>query len=158
MNFNVSGSWNYVLLNYYAILGVNENASMTEIKKRYKCLILQHHPDKINSKTASTEENLEFARLLTAIWSTLSDETKKEKYDQKLKQSNVCQNVVIGDVINYKELEMVGNCIEGVEVPVIEHSCRCGELCIVLEYFEKELMTVLGCESCSQLILVTHND
>ena len=33
-------------LDYYAILGVSNNASLDEIRKSYKRLALKHHPDK----------------------------------------------------------------------------------------------------------------
>ena len=33
--------------NYFAILGVGQNASFEEIRKAYKTLALQFHPDKV---------------------------------------------------------------------------------------------------------------
>ncbi len=38
------------LNNAYKVLGVNKSASMEEIKKAYKKLMLQHHPDKLLAK------------------------------------------------------------------------------------------------------------
>ena len=156
MNADEKTSETGCLLNYYAILGLSEDASIEEIKKRYKALLLQHHPDKnVSSATSYAEDSLNFVRLLNGIWKTLSDEARKQKYDQKLKQSNGCQNAVIGDVITYKDLDKVEH--DGNNVKIIQF-CRCGNLCVVLEHFQEELITVLGCEFCSQLILVNCAD
>ena len=45
---------------YYEILKVNQNASDTEIKKAYRRLMSQSHPDKLISQGA-TEDELEEA-------------------------------------------------------------------------------------------------
>jgi len=60
-------------MNYYEILGVNENASQDDIKKAYKKLAMQHHPDRGG-------DNKKFQEISQA-YDTLSDSEKKSQYD-----------------------------------------------------------------------------
>ena len=69
--------------NYYEILGLNENASMDEIKKVYRKLSLQYHPD----RNTSPEANGMFQKINEAN-EVLSDKQKRAEYDMKLKGGN----------------------------------------------------------------------
>ncbi len=62
---------------YYEVLGVNKGASKDDIKKAYRKLAMQYHPDRNPDKTAEAKfkEASEAAEIL------LSDE-KKSRYDQ----------------------------------------------------------------------------
>lgn len=62
---------------YYQILGVSKNASSDEIKKAYRKLALQYHPDRNKSKEA--EEKF---KEVTRAYEVLSDSQKKQAYDQ----------------------------------------------------------------------------
>jgi len=63
---------------YYEVLGVQKNASKDEIKKAYRKLALQYHPDK-NPGDKQAEEKFKEA---TEAYDVLADDQKKSAYDQ----------------------------------------------------------------------------
>lgn len=62
---------------YYEVLGVSKTASAQEIKKAYRKLSKQYHPD-INKDPGADEKFKE----LTEAYEVLSDDNKKAQYDQ----------------------------------------------------------------------------
>ncbi len=62
---------------YYAILGVDRNASASEIKKAYRKLARQYHPD-VNPGNKEAEEKF---KAINEAYEVLSDEEKRRKYD-----------------------------------------------------------------------------
>jgi len=60
---------------YYEVLGVPRNASTEEIKRAYRKLAHQHHPDKGGGNEAKFKE-------LNEAYQTLGDENKRRHYDQ----------------------------------------------------------------------------
>lgn len=62
---------------YYQILGVNKSSSPDEIKKSYRKLALQFHPDK---NPDDKEAEAKFKEIAEA-YDVLSDPAKKQKYD-----------------------------------------------------------------------------
>lgn len=63
---------------YYEVLGVSKNADAAEIKKAYRKLALQYHPDK-NPGNKEAEEKFKEA---AEAYDVLSNEEKRRKYDQ----------------------------------------------------------------------------
>jgi len=63
---------------YYELLGVNRNASDEEIKKAYRKLALQYHPDR-NPGNKQAEERF---KETSEAYQVLSDAQKRAKYDQ----------------------------------------------------------------------------
>ncbi|MBI4004845.1 DnaJ domain-containing protein, partial [Candidatus Roizmanbacteria bacterium] len=62
---------------YYEVLGVNKNATAEEIKKAYRKLALEWHPD----RNKSTEAVAKFKEINKA-YEVLADQKKREMYDQ----------------------------------------------------------------------------
>ncbi len=60
---------------YYKILGINKNASKEEIKKAFRKLAHEYHPDK---KTGNEQKFKE----VNEAYSVLSDDQKRAQYDQ----------------------------------------------------------------------------
>src|SRR3990167_754317 len=60
---------------YYKILGVNKNASQDEIKKAFRKLAHEHHPDKKGGNEAKFKE-------INEAYQVLGDQNKRAKYDQ----------------------------------------------------------------------------
>ncbi|XP_028918508.1 sterile alpha motif domain-containing protein 13 isoform X1 [Ornithorhynchus anatinus] len=67
------------MVNYYKILGVPQNASSSDIKKAYRQLALQVHPDK-NPENKEAAEKL-FKKVVEA-YEVLSDAQRRSDYDQ----------------------------------------------------------------------------
>ncbi|MDR0499261.1 MAG: molecular chaperone DnaJ [Holophagales bacterium] len=63
---------------YYEVLGVSKNADIDEIKKTYRKLAMQYHPDQ-NPGNKEAEEKFKEA---AEAYSVLSDSDKRRKYDQ----------------------------------------------------------------------------
>src|SRR5215213_8524977 len=66
---------------FYRVLGVAENAGADEIKKAYRKLAKQHHPDANPNDAAAAEKFKE----ISEAYSVLSDEDKRKQYDQMRK-------------------------------------------------------------------------
>lgn len=67
------------LPNYYEMLGVDEKAKPLEIKKAYRSLALQNHPDRLAARDA-TQARVCMAQLNEA-YGTLVDDEKRSQYD-----------------------------------------------------------------------------
>ena len=63
---------------YYEVLGVQKDASKDDIKKAYRKLAIQYHPDK-NPGNKEAEEKFKEA---TEAYEILADDKKKQAYDQ----------------------------------------------------------------------------
>nr|QBK89148.1 MAG: DnaJ domain protein [Mimivirus LCMiAC02] len=71
--------------NYYDILGVDKNSTLTDIKKAYKSLVLKWHPDKNKTKKKLAEQK--FKEISTA-YKVLSNIEKRKHYDNDIFNNN----------------------------------------------------------------------
>ena len=60
---------------YYEVLGVGKDASADEIKKAFRRLAVQHHPDKEGGDEAKFKE-------INEAYEVLKDPSKRQRYDQ----------------------------------------------------------------------------
>jgi len=100
---------------YYKTLGVNKNASDTEIKKAYRKLAMKYHPD--HTKGDKTSED-RFKKISEA-YAVLSDSEKRKQYDtfgsagfkQKYTQEDIFRGFEFGDIL--KEFKFGSNIFGG---------------------------------------------
>ena len=65
-------------MDYYRVLGVSREASDEEIKKAYRKLVFQHHPDR-NPDSKHAEERI---REINAAYEIVGDAEKRRSYDR----------------------------------------------------------------------------
>lgn len=63
---------------YYAVLGVSQQATAKEITKEYRRLAREHHPD----ANAGNEKSEERFKEISAAYDVLGDEKKRTEYDE----------------------------------------------------------------------------
>jgi molecular chaperone DnaJ len=68
--------------NYYQDLGLDKNCSQDDIKKAYRKLAHQYHPDK--NKTGNDDKFKE----ISAAYAVISDSKQKQEYDQRSPHGN----------------------------------------------------------------------
>jgi curved DNA-binding protein len=87
---------------YYEILGVEKKASEEEIKKAYRRLALQYHPDR-NPDDKTAEEKF---KEINEAYAVLSDAEKRKQYDmfghagfqERFSQEDIFRGFDIGDI------------------------------------------------------------
>jgi len=88
---------------YYKILGVEKRASAEEVKKRYRKLALQHHPDR-NKGNKGAEDKF---KQISEAYAVLGDPEKRKQYDtfgstrfhQRFSQDDIFRGFDISDIL-----------------------------------------------------------
>lgn len=78
MSYHCYVIFNFFRRDFYDILGLNKRASTHEIKKAYRKLARELHPDKNKDDPEASKKFQD----LGAAYEVLSDQSKREKYDQ----------------------------------------------------------------------------
>ena len=65
-------------MDYYRVLGVSREASDEDIKKAYRKLVFEHHPDR-NPHRTDTDERI---REINAAYEIIGDAEKRQSYDR----------------------------------------------------------------------------
>jgi len=73
---------------YYEVLGVSRDSSLSEIKKTYRKLARKYHPD-VNNGDQSAEEKF---KEISEAYAVLSNEEKRRQYDQFGFSRNLFEN------------------------------------------------------------------
>jgi curved DNA-binding protein len=89
---------------YYATLGVTRDASPEEIKKAYRRLAMQHHPDR-NAGDPKAEEKF---KEVSEAYAVLGDAQKRKQYDmfgaegfgQRFTQDDILRNFDLGRIFD----------------------------------------------------------
>lgn len=72
--------------NWYKFLKIKNFSDIKEVKQAYRNLSRKYHPDNfIDSSEDEKKKSEKIQKKLNEIWQTLSDEKKKQSYDEKLK-------------------------------------------------------------------------
>ncbi|EPS67312.1 hypothetical protein M569_07463, partial [Genlisea aurea] len=69
---------------YYDVLGVNSNSSDDEIRRAYRKLAMQWHPDKWSKNPSRLVDAKQKFQQIQEAYSVLSDKTKRSLYDAGL--------------------------------------------------------------------------
>jgi len=87
---------------YYKILGIDRNASESEIKKAYRKLAMKYHPD----RTKGDKSAEEMFKKISEAYAVLSDKEKRKQYDtfgasgfsQRYSQEDIFRGFNFGDI------------------------------------------------------------
>lgn len=83
---------------YYQILNVSRNASAEDIKKTFRRLAMQHHPDRNPDDARDAGERF---KKISEAYEVLGDEQKRWQYDRLLDHHNYQRNTMhVEDIFN----------------------------------------------------------
>ena len=69
-------------MNYYELLGIDEKAEKDEIKRAYREMLMEWHPDKNPDRTEQAEE---MTKTLNIAYRVLSDTQERRNYDRMIR-------------------------------------------------------------------------
>ena len=95
---------------YYKVLGLEKNATASDVKKAYRKLAMKYHPDHAKGDKSAEEK----FKKITEAYAVLSDPEKRKQYDtfgsadfqQRYSQEDIFRNFDLGDI--FKEFGFGG--------------------------------------------------
>jgi curved DNA-binding protein CbpA len=79
-------------VNYYDILGVSRTASQDEIKKAFRKLAMENHPDKFqNCSQEEIDRRTKIFQKISNAYDILGNEKKRQEYDLEFAEYERCQ-------------------------------------------------------------------
>ncbi|CAO3567473.1 unnamed protein product [Mortierella alpina] len=142
-----------MLKDYYAILSVSQDASLSEIKLQYQKLLLIHHPDKqqqIQSQQAPSTALKQAIPLqdIKEAWECLRQPNQRAFYDSSLKAMRLRANGHVNDDIDLDDMDY------NEDSGTYSAPCRCsGEYIISEDELELGVDTVV-CSTCSLIVRI----
>ena len=129
-------------MSHYNVLSVSTNASVEEIKKAFRKLVIDTHPDKNKGR-----QN-EFIAIKRA-WEILSNPERRKIYDAKL-EFQTLQTFAISDQVSIDDFEIDddGNYF---------YCCRCQNDYAVTQEDAEYLVKYVSCSGCSLTIEVIYH-
>ena len=128
--------------NPYRVLGIPDLSGMECVKRAYKDLALQYHPDKDHSSA----DCVNFIQIQHA-YETLSDRSMKSDIDTQLQTpvTSVCQ-----DSVRLGDMETVGSGVE------YKYACRCGGEYVIegTEISSSDDELIVPCTTCTLVLRV----
>ena len=138
---------------HYRALGCSKEASYEDLKKAYRKLILQHHPDKMHLQdSTNTDEKF---REIEEAWSILRNPEKKRKYDAECRQADLeFQSILIYARITPDEMTLETNS----DPETLSYGCRCGSNYLINKKdlpIEKNTIIHISCQECTFVLVLT---
>lgn len=131
-------------MNYYEVLGCNKDSTDEEIKRAYRCRLLQFHPDK-----SGVTDSHEFHNV-TEAWRILGYPASRRQYDATCKQEE------LEDTENPIYMRISPSDLEECNEDTLFYRCRCGD-----RYFierdhlrRKNALLQVTCDGCTFSIIV----
>ncbi len=160
--------------NHYGVLGVEENATFTEIKSAHRKKALKFHPDKSSASSLATAsegdgDNAESAfQRIQIAWECLRDERKRSKYDDSLRRIREKNSSMLSKAESVKLSEMTCELCDVEDEEEDQHlprdpqklycyDCRCGDVFEILEEDLKQESNLWECQSCGLSIHIVTN-
>ncbi|KAF8807889.1 DnaJ-domain-containing protein, partial [Phlegmacium glaucopus] len=138
-------------VDFYQLLSLARNASVTQIKSAYHRALLQSHPDKKSNHDPSQAVDI---ALIKEAYYILSNSQLRAKYDIQLSQrSYSAAPPRPAQVISLEDFEEVDQNESEVE-DFWRYACRCGGFYHITTTLMEKGEHLIACNSCSEVVWV----